>query len=70
MTPHPCKTHHSFPVKIQGNCTQSESYSSKLINVSGNNVDVFFNGDLENPTRINAGGNQTFNKWIKHYTSS
>ena len=33
---------------------------------SEDNVDVFFNGDLENPTRINGGQNQTFNRWIKH----
>ena len=39
-----------------------------LANQSGSqdNVDVYFNGDLENPTRINGGGNQTFNRWIKH----
>ena len=32
---------------------------------SEDNVDVYFNGDLENPTRINGGQNQTFNRWIR-----
>ena len=30
------------------------------------NVDVYFDGSLENPTRISGGGSQTFNRWIKH----
>ena len=30
------------------------------------NVDVYFDGDLENPSRINGGGAETFNRWTKH----
>ena len=29
------------------------------------NVDVYFDGSLENPTRISGGGSQTFNRWVK-----
>ena len=36
-----------------------------VLSVLENSLDVYFNGDLENPTRINGGQNQTFNRWIR-----
>ena len=33
---------------------------------SDDTVNVYFNGDLENPVNIGGGGSQTFNRWIKH----
>ena len=32
---------------------------------AGQHTDVYFNGDLANPTRINENTNQVFNRWIK-----
>ena len=34
---------------------------------SGNQdiVSIYFDGDLENPTRISGGSSETFNRWVK-----
>ena len=65
ISTHPTRAKLIIPFLLHFKAIARRVKVSVQTNNAGNNVDVFFNGDLENPTRINAGGNQTFHRWIK-----
>ena len=65
ISTHPTRAKLIIPFLLQFKAVARRVKVSVQTNNAGNSVDVFFNGDLENPTRIGPGGNQTFNRWIR-----